>query len=72
MALAALDVLRPVANVLVRVEDQVGRAGHVVLAFALAHEVVGAVRLIRMVADVTVLFGADDLVGWERKKRVGI
>lgn len=63
MLMAALDILRPIADVLVRVEDQVGWAGHVVFAFSFAHEVVGTVALVRMVADVAILFSANDFVG---------
>lgn len=60
---AALDILRPIADVLVRVEDQVGWAGHVVFAFSFAHEIVGTITLVRMVADVAILFSANDFVG---------
>lgn len=59
---AALHVLRPVAHVLVRIEDQIGGTGHVVLAFTLAHVVHLAVRFVGMVADVAVLLVAGDLV----------
>lgn len=56
---AALYVLRPVAHVLVGVEHEVGRTGHVVLTLALAHVVHRAVRLVRVVGDVTVLLLAS-------------
>lgn len=58
----ALHVLRPVADVLVRVEHQVHRAGHVVLALTLAHVVHRAVALVRVVGDVVVLLLASHLV----------
>ena len=70
MVLAALDVLRPVAHVLVGVKYKIGRAGHVVLALSLAHVVVGAVVLVRVVADVAVLLRARHLVGWMERDRV--
>lgn len=66
MALAAFDILGPIAHVLVGIEYQIGGAWHVVLAFTFAHEVVRAVALVRMVANVTVLFRASDLVSWKR------
>ncbi|CAB0011790.1 unnamed protein product, partial [Nesidiocoris tenuis] len=56
MLRASFNVFRPVAHVFVGVEDEVGRAGHVVFPFAFAHVVHGAVRLIRVVRDVAVLF----------------
>lgn len=59
---ASLDVLGPVADVLLRIEDQVGGTGHVVFPLALAHVVVGAVGPILMVADVSVLFGAGHIM----------
>lgn len=46
---AAFHVLGPVAHVLVGVENQLRRAGHVVLALALAHVVHGAVQLVSVV-----------------------
>lgn len=61
--LAALDILRPIANILRRIEDQICRARHVMLALPLAHVIVRTVRLVRMVADVAVLFLARHLVG---------
>uniref|UniRef100_A0A182WBE4 Uncharacterized protein n=1 Tax=Anopheles minimus TaxID=112268 RepID=A0A182WBE4_9DIPT len=39
VVLASFNIFGPIAHVLVRIEDQVGRAWHVVFAFALAHEV---------------------------------
>lgn len=59
----SLDILGPVAYVLVRVEHQIRRAGHVVLPLTLAHVVVRAVTFVRMVAYVAVLFFARHLVG---------
>lgn len=63
MVLTSLNVLGPVANVLVEVKYKVGRTGHVVLALPLAHVIVRAVVLVRMVADVAVLLCARHFVG---------
>lgn len=69
MLVAALDILRPIADVLILVEDQVGWAGHVMFAFSFAHEVMGTVAPVLMVANVAIRFGTNDLVGcacvWE-------
>ena len=53
-----------VKNIIVfgRASYQLGGAGHVVLPLALAHEVLGAVRLVRVVRDVSVLLLAEHLV----------
>lgn len=59
---AALDVFGPVAHILVGVEDQVLRTGHVMFPLAFAHVVHRAVRLVGMVRNVSVFFFADDLV----------
>lgn len=63
MVLASLNVLGPIADVLVGVKYKIGGAGHVVLALSFAHVVVRAVDLVRVVADVTVLLGARHFVG---------
>lgn len=65
---ATLDVFRPIANVLFRVEHQVRRARHVMFSLALAHVVHGAVRLVRMIGYVTVLFLACHRSRWKRNK----
>lgn len=62
MLLAAFDIFGPIADVLIGIEDQIGRARHVVLAFSFAHEVVGTVALVWMIADVAILFGANNFV----------
>lgn len=54
MLQTTLDVLRPIANVLIGIEDQIDRAGHVMLALALAHIVHRAIILIRMIRYVIV------------------
>lgn len=59
---AAFDVLWPVANVLVRVEDKVGRTRHVVFPLSFTHVVHGAVSLIRMVGNVAVFFFTSHFV----------
>jgi Na+/H+ antiporter NhaB len=61
------DVLGPVADALVRVEHEVGRAWHVVLALALAHVVLAAVAVVAVVRDVAVGFFAYHLVSCTSK-----
>lgn len=63
----ALDVLRPVANVLVGVEDKIHGTGHVMLAFSLAHVVHRAIVLIRVIRYVIVLLVAQHLIRCEKK-----
>jgi hypothetical protein len=64
------DVLGPITDVLLRVEHQIAGTGHVVLPLALAHVVVGAVRLVRVVGNVAVFLLTGNYVGCEgRKKR---
>lgn len=65
MVLAALDVLWPITDVLVRVEDEVRGARHVVLSLSLAHVVHGAVGLVGVVGDVAVFFFAGHFVRWK-------
>ena len=65
----ALDVFRPVADVLVGIEDEVHRAGHVVLALAFAHVVHRAVVPVLVVRDVVVLLLASHLVSWRKIDR---
>lgn len=62
MMLTSFHVLRPIAYVLVGIEDKVRRTRHVMLAFTLAHVVVGAVQFVRMIADMAILLVASDLV----------
>lgn len=49
MLQTTLDILRPIANVLIGIEDQIHRARHVMLALALTHIVHRAIILIRMI-----------------------
>lgn len=65
----ALDVLRPVANVLVRIEHEINRTGHVMFAFSLAHVVHRAIVLVGMVRYVIVLLVASHLVGYKFKEK---
>lgn len=59
---ALLHIFRPVAHILLDVEDQILRTGHVMAATALAHVVHGAVSAILVVADVAVRLVALHLV----------
>lgn len=52
---AAFNILRPVANVLLWIEDQIGRTWHVMLALSLAHIVMRAIGPILVVANVSLL-----------------
>lgn len=60
---ATLHLLRPIAHVLVGVEDKVRWTRHVMLPLTFAHVVSGAVLFVWMVAYVAVFFFAGDLVG---------
>lgn len=62
MMQTALDILRPVADVLVRIKDQVHRAGHVMLALTLAHIVHRAIILVRMIRYMIVFLVAQHFV----------
>lgn len=62
MLLTALDILRPIAHVLVGVEHEHSGTWHVMLSFAFAHVVMCAVELVAMITDMTVLLGARHLV----------
>lgn len=44
-----LDILRPITNIFIGIEDQIHRAGHVMFALALTHIVHRAIILIRMI-----------------------
>lgn len=59
---ATLYVLGPVADVFVRVEDEVYGTGHVMLALSFAHVVHRAVVLVWVVRYVVVFLIACDLV----------
>lgn len=63
--LASLNVLGPIADVLVEVKYKIGGTRHVVLALSFAHVIVRAIQLVRVVADVTVLLSARHFVGCE-------
>lgn len=63
MVLATFNVLGPIADILVGVKYKIGRARHVMFALSLAHVVVRAVYLIRVVTDVAVLLCTGHLVG---------
>lgn len=63
MMLTSLDILGPIAHVLGRIEDEIRRAWHVMFALTFAHVIVRAVGLVGMIADVTILLFARDLVG---------
>lgn len=65
MVLTTFYVLWPIADVLIVVEDQVLRAGHVVLPLAFAHVVHGAVSFVRVVGYVAVFLFAYHFVGCE-------
>lgn len=65
MLQTALDILRPVADVLVGIEDQIHGTGHVMFALALAHIIHRAVVLVRMVRYVIVLLVAHHFVRCE-------
>lgn len=81
MCLTSFHVLGPVTDGFFEVEDQVHGTGHVVLALALAHEVVGAVLLVPVVRDEAVLLRTLQLFlvccpscqseasGWRRRRR---
>lgn len=62
MLQTALDILWPVADVLVRIKDQVHRTGHVMLALALAHIVHCAIILVRVIRYMIVFFVARHFV----------
>jgi hypothetical protein len=68
VSLAALDVLLPVTDVLIRVENEVSGTGHVVLPLSLTHVVLAAVGLVRVVRNVTLLLSTRHLVGCKEKK----
>lgn len=61
-----LDILRPVADILVGVEDQIHRTRHVMLALALAHVIHRAVVLVRVVRYMIVLLVAHHFVCYEK------
>lgn len=58
----ALDILRPVADILVRIKDQIHRTGHVMFALALAHIVHRAIILVGVIRYMIVFFVALHLV----------
>lgn len=60
----ALNILGPIADILLRIEDQVGRTWHVMLAFSLAHVIMGTVGPILVVANVSILFRTGHIVGY--------
>lgn len=62
---ATLDILRPIADILVRIKDQVHRTGHVMLALALAHIVHRAIILVRVIRYMIVFFVARHFVRYK-------
>lgn len=64
---AALNILRPVTNVLLWIEDQIGRAWHMMLALSLAHIVMRAIGPILMVTNVAILLRTGHIMGFKSK-----
>lgn len=62
MMMTAFNILGPITNVLVEVEDQLSWTWHVMLTFPFTHVVMCAIELIGMVADVTILIRACHFV----------
>lgn len=62
---APLDLLWPIAYVLVRVKYQIRRTGHVVFSFSLAHVISCAIRLVRVVTYVAILLLTHDFICWK-------
>lgn len=62
----ALNVLWPVAYVLVRIEDQINRTRHVMLALALAHVVHRAIVLVRVIRYMIVLLVTRHFVRYKK------
>jgi len=60
--LTRLYIFQPVTNILIRIKDKVGRAGHVVLPLSFAHEILGTISLVRVVGNVTVLLLTRHLI----------
>lgn len=67
MLRATFNVFGPVADVFVGVEDEIGRAGHVVFPFSFAHVVHSAVGFVWVVGDVAVFFFAGHGGSWKKK-----
>lgn len=65
MLQTTLDILRPIANVFIGIEDQIYRAGHVMFALALAHIVHRAIILIRMIRYMIVFLVTNRLISCE-------
>lgn len=63
MMLAAFYVLRPVAHVFSRIEDQIRRTRHMMFPLTLAHVIVRTIGFVRVIADVSVFLLARHLIG---------
>lgn len=70
MMLTSLNVLGPVADVLIGIKYKIGGTGHVMFSFSFAHVIMRAVVLVRVVANVAILLSTCDFVGCKLNYRI--
>lgn len=61
--LTSLNVLGPVADVLIGIKYKIGGTRHVMFSLSFAHVIMRAVVLVRVVANVAILLSTRDFVG---------
>lgn len=67
-----LNILGPIADILLGIEDQVGRTWHMMFTFTFAHIVMCAVGPILVVANMTILLRAGYIVSYRIKYSINI